>query len=317
VGDLLVNPIHSSNPDFAVTQPSSGYPVVISHDFCFPFQVRFSPHAPGPQMATLTLLSNDPVHPFVKVRAAAGGLVPQIAVAGSGEFGAPSAWSPREKTFAVCSTGGCALQVAAAAVDCADFTLADHPVPRRLAPGSCLDLTVAFTPTLPGTRRCRLTVTSDDPASPAVVRGLVAATPPGAIVRVGLAQPHGRLAQRARQGSAFEVGLRWSSSPHWAWEIALGNTRLDGRPAPDVKIPSFAATARYTLNPGSAFHLFLAAGPSVHHFEPGLYRLGGDLALGAELALGRRCALELQYRYRWASGGNEYTQAMLGLTTSF
>ena len=49
--DLEVDPITSSDPQFAVTAPSSGYPVVISPDFCFPFEVTFTPAGPGPASA--------------------------------------------------------------------------------------------------------------------------------------------------------------------------------------------------------------------------------------------------------------------------
>ena len=41
--DLVIDPIASSNSQFTVTTPSAGYPVVISPDFCFPFQVTFNP----------------------------------------------------------------------------------------------------------------------------------------------------------------------------------------------------------------------------------------------------------------------------------
>lgn len=319
-GDLLVNPILSSDPQVTVTAPSSGYPVVISHDFCFPFQVRFAPTASGPITATLTVVSNDPLHPIVEVKAAGEGLQPDVAVTGSTDFGVTSAWSPAEKTVEVCNTGGCPLHVSAAAVDCADFTLVSPPFPSAIAPGSCLGVTVGFTPTRPGTRRCRLTVSSDDPDTPQVVRDLVARTPPAFVLRIGVAQPHGQLSQAARQGSAFELGFRYASHAHWAWEADLGYSRLDGRPEPDVKIPSFAVHARYTVNPASSFRVFLAAGPAVHHFDPGDFEAGADLALGLEAGLGRRFALEAQYRYRWAwtaSPDVEHSQILAGLVTSF
>ncbi|HEX4966517.1 MAG TPA: hypothetical protein VF173_37255, partial [Thermoanaerobaculia bacterium] len=238
----------------------------------------------------------------------------------STDYGVTSAWSPAEKTVEVCNTGKCVLEVASASVDCADFTLVSHPFPASVAPGSCLGLTVGFTPTLPGTRRCRLTVTSNDPAAPVVVWDLVARTPPAFIVRAGVSQPHGHLAQSARQGSAFELGFRYTVRPRWAWEVDLGVSRLDGRPAPDVKIPSFAIHSRYTVNPASSLRVFLEAGPSVHHFDPGDFELGADLALGAEFSLGRRFALEAQYRYRWAwtvTPHAEYSQILAGFVTSF
>src|SRR5262249_55732912 len=55
VDDLTVDPISSSSPRFRVDDPSAGYPVTISHDFCFPFQARFDPLAAGAQSGVLTV----------------------------------------------------------------------------------------------------------------------------------------------------------------------------------------------------------------------------------------------------------------------
>ena len=57
--NLLVDSIISSNTQFAVTEPSSGYPVAISPDFCFPFQVTYTPTGAGAHSATLTIESNE------------------------------------------------------------------------------------------------------------------------------------------------------------------------------------------------------------------------------------------------------------------
>ncbi|MBZ5657758.1 MAG: hypothetical protein LAO56_21040, partial [Acidobacteriia bacterium] len=83
-GDLIVTSITSSNPAFAVVPPSGGFPVVISHDFCFPFAVTFTPTGTGVQTTTLTIVSNDPSNPSltVQVSAQAGagalGLMPDV-----------------------------------------------------------------------------------------------------------------------------------------------------------------------------------------------------------------------------------------------
>lgn len=59
--DLVVNNITSSNPQFAVDNP--GFSIVISPDFCFPFQAHYTPSTStpsGPLSATFTITSNDP-----------------------------------------------------------------------------------------------------------------------------------------------------------------------------------------------------------------------------------------------------------------
>ncbi len=74
--NLEVNSIMSSDPQLVVVAPSSGFPVTISPDFCFPFQVEFTPTAAGPQDATLTIASNDPVNPSVPVLVRGSGTLP-------------------------------------------------------------------------------------------------------------------------------------------------------------------------------------------------------------------------------------------------
>ncbi|MBW8836656.1 MAG: choice-of-anchor D domain-containing protein, partial [Burkholderia sp.] len=121
--DLIVDAITSSNPRFSVAAPSAGFPVMISHDFCFPFQVVFNSAATGSQSATLTISSNDPDHPKVDVQVSGNGTEPDVRVTGSTDFGVASAWTPAEKTVSVCNTGGCNLSVTAATINCTDFTL--------------------------------------------------------------------------------------------------------------------------------------------------------------------------------------------------
>ena len=84
-------------PQFAVTTPSAGYPVVVSPDFCFPFQVTFTPAAAGLRTAKLTIPTNDPVNACATVEVRATGTVPDIRVTGSTAFGVVSAWSAGEK----------------------------------------------------------------------------------------------------------------------------------------------------------------------------------------------------------------------------
>jgi hypothetical protein len=81
--------IVSSDAQFSVTAPSGGYPVIISPDFCFPFEVQFTPSGSGPQVSTLTLTTNDPANGTVEVTATGSGGEPDIAtaIADAGAFG--------------------------------------------------------------------------------------------------------------------------------------------------------------------------------------------------------------------------------------
>jgi len=319
--DLVVSAITSSNPRFSVTAPSAGFPVTISHDFCFPFQVVFNAAATGAQSATLTIQSNDPDHPNLDVAVNGSGAEPDIRVTGSPDFGVVSAWSPGEKTLSVCNTGGCDLSVTSAAVACADFTLVHDPFPATISHDSCLDLVVRFTPVQPGRKSCNLTVTSNDPDTPAVSRTLTARTPPFFSLHAGLADPHGALHSVTKQGSTFNLDFVYPFLPRWAWDVRLGRSSLDGRAGqPDIDVSSLSANARLTFNPGAPVHLFLNAGLGLYHFEPGSFEGGGNLGAGVNFPIGPRFALEATYNYHsafTATPNLKFDQVQLGLLISF
>ena len=56
------------------TPLGGGYPVVVEANFCFPFQVLFTPASAGARAATLTVPSNDPMNPSVNVSATGNGI---------------------------------------------------------------------------------------------------------------------------------------------------------------------------------------------------------------------------------------------------
>ena len=174
---LEVGPTVSSDDQFAVSTPSSGYPLEISSDFCFPLQVTFAPDAPGPQSGTLAIPSNDPDAPLLEVQVSGNGAEPSIVVTGSTDFGDVCAGTLAEKTVSVCNVGPCPLEVTGASVNCADFTLIGNPFPTTLGPSACVDLVVGFTPTEAGFKSCTLTIASDDPDTPVIQRTLTAITP--------------------------------------------------------------------------------------------------------------------------------------------
>ena len=156
--NLEVNSITSSNPRFSVATPSSSYPVVISPDFCFPFQATFTPTAGGPQSATFTINSNDTVNPAVQVSATATGGAPVLSVTGSGEFGAVCSATAAERVINVCNTGTCALSVTSAVPSCSDFTVVNNPFPASVGAGECIPVTVKYTPQSLGAHSCNLVV---------------------------------------------------------------------------------------------------------------------------------------------------------------
>jgi hypothetical protein len=303
-----------------VTTPSAGFPVTISHDFCFPFQVAFTPTAAGPVSATLTISSNDTKSPTtVKVSASAG--QPDIRVTGSTAFGVTSNWTPAEKTVMVCNIGLCSLSVTAASTSCADFTLVDNPFPASLGPGACLNLVVRFTPQLPGHYVCDLKIASDDPHTPAVTRTLSATTPPFFSLHAGWVFPHGAFHLVADRGSTLNLDFVDPFTAHWAWDIRLGVSRFDGRAAnPDTDLVTLTANAKFTINPAAAVRVFLDGGLGMYQFSPGDFNGGANIGLGLDFPLGHRFALETAYNFHSAFTTTpklNFSQLQLGLLTSF
>jgi hypothetical protein len=181
--NLEVTSITDNSTQFAVTTPSSGYPVVISPDFCFPFQVTFSPTSAGLQTATITINSNDPINPSVQVQASGTGTVPDVRVSGSTAFGDVCAGTQAEKVVNVCNVGACNLNVISAVFDppCPDFTLINNPFPAPVSPDFCAPLTIRFTPTSAGPKSCNLRITTDDPDTPVIDLTVTGNTPAAAI----------------------------------------------------------------------------------------------------------------------------------------
>ena len=319
--DLIVSTITSSDPAFAVTPPSGGFPVTISHDFCFPFRVSLSPAASGPRSATLTIPSTDPVTPVLHVTANGAGSEPDVRLTGSPDFGVTSAWTPAEKTLSVCNAGGCPLAVTSATVGCADFTLVGNPFPATVAPGSCVDLVVRFTPVLPGAKSCTLNVASDDPDTPVASVTLTGRTPPAFSLHAGLVDPHGALHGVAKQGSTFHLDFVYPWKPKWAWDVRLGLSRFDGRAGnPDINLATLSADAKFTVNPAAPVRLFLNGGLGLYHFSPGDFEGGGNVGLGVAVPAGSRFTFELTYNYEsafTASPTLDFSEIQAGFLVSF
>jgi len=321
LGNLVVTAIASSDPEVTVVPPTGGFPITISHDFCFPFRVELAPGAAGPRTADLSITSNDVNFPVVQVAVDGAGTVPAVALTGSGEYGVPSAWGPGEKTVAVCNSGGCPLGVSSAATSCPDFTVVGDPFPADVAPGSCLDAVVAFTPQLPGKKHCELAVASADPSNPTVALPLTARTPLRFSVRVGWVDPHGALGNLTSDGSSFALGVVYPDRPRRAWDLRLARTSFDGgASAGDVDLWRLSPNVRHTFNPAAPVLVALHGGLGGYHFDPGSYELGANIGLSLRVPVGRRLSFELagDYHVAFTSSPNlEYLEVQGGLEVSF
>jgi hypothetical protein len=291
--DLNVDSIASSDPQFVVTTPSAGYPVVISPDFCFPFQVTLNAATAGPQSSKLTLATNDPTAACTTVEASANGTTPDIRVTGSTAFGVASAWGTNEKIVKVCNTGACNLAVASVSVTGTDFTLVSNPFAATVSPDSCLDVTVGFRPVLPGPRTADLTVASNDPDTPSVVRQLTGRSPPYFSIHAGAALPHGALNTTNDAGPTLNLAFTYPFLEHWAWDVRLGYAGFDGAAAnPDVSVWTVFGNLKYVFNPAATLRVFANGGAGVFQFDPGGGEFGFNIGAGVQVPINRRFAVE-------------------------
>jgi hypothetical protein len=249
------------------------------------------------------------------------GTNPDIVVTGSTEFGVASAWRPAEKIIKVCNTGGCDLSVSSATINCPDFVLINNPLPTTVSHDFCLDLVVEYTPALPGSHTCELTITSNDSSKPTVTRTLHARTPAFLSLHAGLAEPHDALANITKDGSTLNFDFIYPFKPKWAWDVRLGVSKFDGELGqPDIEAWTLSPNLRFTVNPGAPVRLFFNGGLGLYHFNPGDFEGGGNLGAGLTIPLGSRFALEPTYNYHLAFTASpklKYSQIQLGLLVSF
>jgi hypothetical protein len=182
-GDLVVSSITSSNPEFAVVAPSAGFPVTISHDFCFPFDVAFTPTASGTRSTDLTINSNDPNFPALKVSATAtvGQATAVAMIADTGNFGefCPMPNAFRDLAVTIDNRGTCPLLITSLSSSSAEFQIPQVlTFPISVAPGNNVEIPFRFQPTSAGAKSASLTIATNDPSGPAKVVAVSGNVPP-------------------------------------------------------------------------------------------------------------------------------------------
>jgi hypothetical protein len=175
--NLLISSITSSSTEFKTAQ-TINFPIVVQGGTSVHVPIRLQPTTTGPKSANITISSNDPFNPG-KVVAVTGHADPgDIRVTGSTDFGDVCAGAFAEKTVQVCNAGTCDLHVTSASLgSCTDFQLVNNPFPATVSHDSCLGVTVRFTPTSAGPKSCTLTINSDDPDTPSIMKTVSADTP--------------------------------------------------------------------------------------------------------------------------------------------
>jgi hypothetical protein len=185
--NLVVHSITASDPQFSVTEPSAGFPVDISPDFCFPFEASFTPTGAGPQAATLTITSNDPANSTVTVQATGMGAEADINVTmvDAGQYGNVCLGDLSDLNLQILNQGACNLEISD--IDSSnptEFVLPDNlQFPLVLSPDANVNVPIRFQPDTAlacsdsGTRTADITISSDDPDEPTVVQGVSGQVP--------------------------------------------------------------------------------------------------------------------------------------------
>jgi hypothetical protein len=179
--NLVVTGITSSNAQFSVAPPTSGFPVTIAPGTCLPIAVTFSPTGIGPQSGTLTIASNDPTTPSATIAVSGSVGQPTIAtmVVDSGDFGRVCEGTFRDKIVTIANTGTCPLTVTSIVSSSPEFqTPQVLSFPLVIAPGTSIEVPIRLRPTSAGPKSATITISSNDPAAPSKVVALTGQTPP-------------------------------------------------------------------------------------------------------------------------------------------
>lgn len=186
---LTVRSISSSSADF-VPPSVTLFPIVVDAGDTIDLPIRFAPTTYGPKAATLTVVSDDPASPAT-VQLRGNAPPPELRVTGTTYFGPVEMGTRARETLSICNVGPCDLHVTRVAFlpqpccpdcdgcgepkrhghehddqRCTDFCLVNNPFPATVKPGSCLGVTIQYTPSCDGARCCELVIDSDDPVVP-------------------------------------------------------------------------------------------------------------------------------------------------------
>ncbi len=164
---LLISDIVSSSPDFVVASVSS-YPLAVSPGSSIDVVIQFQPAGPGPDSATITILSNaftGPQTVAVSAFVASPRLV--LGIGGKGNFPDTCVASFSDEALLLNNSGACTLAVTDITSTSAEFLAPEVlSFPIEIAPGGFLPVPVRFAPTSFGPKAATITVDSNDPGGP-------------------------------------------------------------------------------------------------------------------------------------------------------
>ena len=169
--DLMILSVQrvAGSSDFTVLSAPTT-PLAIAPGAQVDFTVAFNPTTAGVlELATIRIVSNDPVTPVLDVQAqgrgGAGAL--ETVIADKGAFGDCCVDAHRDEPLALHNNGPCNLTVSGLSSSSPDFVLPGvSSYPLVIAAGASIAMPIRFQPTSIGAFSATITVNSSDPAGP-------------------------------------------------------------------------------------------------------------------------------------------------------
>jgi photosystem II stability/assembly factor-like uncharacterized protein len=173
--DLVITSVQRLMGSTGISVLSSpGTPLVLAPGEEIDFTIQFTSTTPGTsETATIRIVCNDPVAPIIDLAATGMGGVASmdVAIANNGNFGNVCLGSFVDRDITINNQGPCPLRVTGMTSSTGDFI---PPLvslfPLVIADGDSVELPVRFQPHTLGGAAATLTITSNDPSSPKLVR---------------------------------------------------------------------------------------------------------------------------------------------------
>jgi hypothetical protein len=167
---LTITDITSSSAEFVIAEVLT-YPLTIGPGDSLTVPIRFAPASFGAKSGVITVASDDPAGP--RSATVTGDAPPPrltLILADTGDFGRVCVGSFVDRPLILNNSGKCTLTVTAITSSLADFVVAEVlSYPITIAPGDAVPIPIRFEPSSFGPKSATITVTSDDPASPATI----------------------------------------------------------------------------------------------------------------------------------------------------
>ncbi|UCE17402.1 MAG: choice-of-anchor D domain-containing protein [Gemmatimonadota bacterium] len=162
-GPLTVNSVSSDHSDFSVTSPS--FPQMVAIGENIDVTITFEPTGQGTESATLTVSSNDPDEPSVRLSLDGEALVPDLEVSAlSYDFGDVLIDSLSVLTLVLTNVGTGPVTIAEVETGHPDVSVASPSFPRTIEVGNSVNLILHYVPTSRGSLATQLIIRSNDPS---------------------------------------------------------------------------------------------------------------------------------------------------------